>query len=108
MQAKTPYEEEEENMFLVLTRYVKDIQEVDKLLPAHSAFLDGYCAQKKVIFSGRRNPRIGGAILFRAETEDEVRAILAEDPFSVNGVTECEYYEIIPTKYDEDFAGFVI
>ena len=35
MQAKTPYEEEEENMFLVLTRYVKDMQEVDKLLPAH-------------------------------------------------------------------------
>lgn len=94
-------------MFLVLTTYAKGMEEVDKFLPAHSAFLDKYYAQKKIIFSGRRNPRVGGAILFRVETEDEVKAILAEDPFRVNGVTECEYYEIIPTKYDDEFAGFL-
>lgn len=95
-------------MFLVLTKYVKGTEDVDKFLPAHSAFLDRYYAQKKIIFSGRRNPRVGGAILFKVATEDEVKAILAEDPFRINGVTECEYYEIIPTKYDEDFAVFAL
>ena len=41
-------------MFLVLTKYVKPMEEVDKFLPAHSEFLDKYYAQKKIIFSGRR------------------------------------------------------
>lgn len=95
-------------MFMVLTTYVKGMDEVDKFLPAHSAFLDKYYAQKKIIFSGRRNPRIGGAILFKVNTEAEVNAILAEDPFRINGITKCEYYEIIPTKYDEDFTQFTL
>lgn len=94
-------------MFLVLTKYVKATEEVDRFLPEHSAFLDKYYAQKKVIFSGRRNPRVGGAIMFNVKTMSEVEAILSEDPFRRNGVTECEIYEIIPTKYDEGFASFV-
>lgn len=94
-------------MFLVLTKYVKRMEEVDKFLPVHSEFLDKYYAQKKIIFSGRRNPRVGGAILFNVKDEAEVASILSEDPFRRNGVTECEIYEIIPTKYDEAFTTFV-
>ena len=94
-------------MFLVLTKYVKPMEEIDKFLPAHSEFLDKYYAQKKINFSGRRNPRVGGAILFNVKDEADVATILSEDPFRRNGVTECEIYEIIPTKYDEAFTTFV-
>ena len=90
-----------------MTKYAKGTDEVDKYLAAHSAFLDKYYAQEKIIFSGRRNPRIGGAILFNVNTKEEVDAMLSEDPFRQNGITECEYYEIIPTKYDERFAEFI-
>lgn len=37
-------------MFLVLTKYVKRMEEVDKFLPVHSEFLDKYYAQKKSFF----------------------------------------------------------
>lgn len=37
-------------MFLVLTKYVKPMEEVDKFLAAHSEFLDKYYAQKKSFF----------------------------------------------------------
>lgn len=94
-------------MFIVLTKYVKSTEDVDKFLPAHSEFLDKYYAQGKVIFSGRRNPRIGGAIMFNVATEVEVMSILSEDPFRRNGITECEIYEIIPTKYADAFKAFV-
>lgn len=94
-------------MFLVLTKYVRPIEDVDKFLPAHSEFLDKYYALGKVIFSGRRNPRTGGAILFNVGTEAEVSEILSHDPFRKNGVTECELYEIIPTKYADAFKKFV-
>lgn len=94
-------------MFLVITEYLKNIEDVEKYLPAHSAFLDKYYAQKKIIFSGRRNPRIGGAIMFNVDSEAEVQSILSEDPFKRNGIAKYELYEFIPTKYDERFSTFI-
>lgn len=94
-------------MFLVLTEYIKGAGEADKYMSEHSAFLDRFYAQGKIIFSGRRNPRTGGAILFNVETEAETEAILEEDPFRRFGVTKCSIYEIVPTKYADGFAQFV-
>lgn len=94
-------------MFLVITTYKKPVEEIEKFLPAHSAFLDKYYESKQVIFSGRRNPRIGGMILFNVEKQSDVLSIIEKDPFKQNGIAEYELFEFIPTKYDEGFAKFV-
>lgn len=94
-------------MFLVITTYKKSVDEIEKFLPAHSAFLDKYYESKKVIFSGRRNPRIGGMILFNVEKQNDVLSIIEKDPFKQNGIAEYELFEFIPTKYDEKFGSFV-
>lgn len=94
-------------MFLVLTTYAKPIEEIEKFLPAHSAHLDNYYKSKKIIFSGRRNPRIGGIILFNVDSKNEVLAIIEKDPFKQNGCAEYEITEFFPTKYDEDFGKYV-
>lgn len=94
-------------MFLVVTEYQKGVEEIERFLPAHSAFLEQYYQQKKVVFSGRRNPRVGGMILFNVGTEQEVEGILAQDPFKQNGIAAYNIMEFIPTKYDERFACFL-
>lgn len=94
-------------MFLVLTTYAKPIEEIEKFLPAHSAHLDDYYKSKKIIFSGRRNPRTGGIILFNVGSKEEVLEIIQKDPFRQNGCADYEITEFIPTKYDEDFGRFV-
>ncbi|SDE88946.1 YciI family protein [Sporomusa acidovorans] len=94
-------------MFLVITTYQKSIDQIEKFLPAHSAFLDNYYASKQIIFSGRRNPRIGGMILFNVEKQSDVLAIIEKDPFNVNGIAKYELFEFIPTKYDKDFEKFI-
>jgi len=94
-------------MVIMILKYVKPLEEIDKLLVAHQAFLDGYFKQKKFICAGRQNPRVGGVILANVGSVDEAKAIAKEDPFAVNNVAEYDFIEFAPGKYDEGFACFL-
>nr|WP_315257724.1 YciI family protein [uncultured Flavobacterium sp.] len=73
----------------------------------HVQFLDKYYTEKKFIFSGRKNPRTGGVILVRDVDREMLQEIIKQDPFYQNEIADYEITEIIPTKYDEDFAVFI-
>ncbi len=94
-------------MFIVSLVYKKDISEVEKFIEQHIQFLNKYYADKKFIFSGRKNPRTGGVILVRNVDRKELNNIIKEDPFYQNEIAEYDITEVIPTKYDEDFASFI-
>lgn len=94
-------------MILAVTTYQKPLEEIDRYLTDHSAHLDRYYREKKIIFSGRRDPRIGGIILFNVPKMEEALSIIEKDPFKINGLAEYELFNFIPTKYDNDFASFI-
>ncbi|MGT2949669.1 YciI family protein [Streptococcus devriesei] len=94
-------------MYIVSLNYVKPLEDVEKYLEAHVAFLDKYYESGNFIASGRKNPRTGGIILCNAESEDELNTILAEDPFSRNAIAEYEVTEFFPSKFAEGFEAFV-
>lgn len=94
-------------MFIVSLSYKKDISEVEKFIELHVQFLIKQYADKKIIFSGRKNPRTGGVILFRNVDKEELTDILNQDPFYQNEIADYDITEVIPTKYDEDFACFI-
>lgn len=94
-------------MFIVSLTYIKPIEEVEKHIPEHIAFLDKYYALQKFICSGRKNPRTGGIIVANNVTESELREIIKEDPFWKHEIASFELIEFIPTKYDKRFEAFV-
>lgn len=94
-------------MFLVLVTYLKPLEEVDRWLPEHLAFLERNYERTSIIFSGRRTPRVGGVILINLETEEDVRRFIGEDPFYVNQIAEYNIIEFTPTKYDSRFSSFI-
>ncbi|MDF3025994.1 MAG: cyclohydrolase [Fluviicola sp.] len=94
-------------MFIVSLSYKKDINEVEKFIEPHMQFLIKLYEDKKIIFSGRKNPRTGGVILFRNVEKEALTNILKQDPFYQNEVADYDITEVIPTKYDEDFACFI-
>jgi uncharacterized protein YciI len=94
-------------MFIVSLSYKKDIGEVEKFLEPHLQFLTKHYADKKIIFSGRKNPRTGGVILFHSVDRESLKDILTQDPFYQNEIADYDIVEVIPTKYDEDFACFI-
>lgn len=94
-------------MYIVSLNYVKPLEDVEKYLEAHVAFIDKYYGSGNFIASGRKNPRTGGIILCKAESENELNTILSEDPFNVNAIAEYEITEFFPSKFAEGFEAFV-
>ncbi|MBV8637702.1 MAG: hypothetical protein JO322_06415 [Candidatus Eremiobacteraeota bacterium] len=85
-------------MFLLISRYLKPPEEVDRWLPAHREFLDRHYAAGQFLVSGPFVPRTGGIIVTMPMRREEVDAILAEDPFVREGVSEYDVLEMKPTK----------
>jgi uncharacterized protein YciI len=90
-------------MFLLLSRYVKPLEEVDRFIPEHRAFLERYYAQGLFIVSGPMQPRKGGVIVTADAPRATIDAILAEDPFVRERISEYEIIEFTATKRAERF-----
>ena len=94
-------------MVLIISQYVKPIEAVDAMLARHREFLDRCYQQSKFIFSGPQVPRVGGVILANVASVNEARQIMEKDPFYVNGISEHQYIEFSPIKYDDRFLCFI-
>lgn len=79
-------------LFLDILKYVRPVEEVDAQLEPHRDWLKRGFASGHFLMAGRRDPRIGGVILIKAETLEEARALAAADPFITEGVAE---YDLI-------------
>lgn len=90
-------------MFLLLSRYVKTVEEIDRVLPEHRAFLDRYYKNGLFILSGPQEPRVGGVIVTADVPRSTIEAALAEDPFVREGVSEYQIVEFKITKQADWF-----
>ncbi len=86
-------------MFIAILTYKKPLSEVDRFLAAHRDFLAKHYAAGDFIASGPQIPRLGGVIMMKADSREAVDAIIAEDPFHVNGIADYQIVEFTPTMF---------
>ena len=91
-------------MYLIILTYQKDLNEVEKHLEAHRAYLDKHYASGYFVASGMQVPRTGGVILCKASNRGEVEGIIAQDPFYEHQIATYQIIEFTPTKYAEAFG----
>ena len=70
-------------MFVIVSKYLKELQEIDEKHSAHARFLEGYYRSGRFLASGRTNPALGEIILARGESREEI-----EDIFRINFESE--------------------
>ena len=75
------------------------MSEVDRFLAAHREYLAEHYAAGDFIASGPQTPRIGGVIMIKAEKHTAVDAIIAKDPFNINGIADYQIVEFTPTMF---------
>ncbi|HEX8694849.1 MAG TPA: YciI family protein [Longimicrobium sp.] len=92
-------------MFILLSKYLKPLDEVERHLPAHREFLDRFYREGKFLASGPREPHTGAVILADAASELEAMKIVCEDPFFTEKVAEYEVVRFTPTRHDPRLAG---
>jgi uncharacterized protein YciI len=84
-------------MFLILLTYKKPLNEIDKLVAAHMAWLAEHYATGEFLLSGRKQPRTGGVILTNAHSRSRAEEIAHSDPFVRHDAADCEIVEFIAT-----------
>lgn len=81
-------------MFALICRYLKPLDEVDRHLDPHIAWIARNAAEGRILLTSSRRPRTGGLMLATAADQTEIEAMIAEDPFIVNGVAEYEILDV--------------
>ena len=82
---------------------LKTVEDVDKFLDAHRAFLRTLIAQKILVCSGPKIPRTGGFILLNATSREDAVNIMAMDPYVLNGLAR---YDVIEFELKSCTEGF--
>ncbi|WP_317854590.1 YciI family protein [Chakrabartyella piscis] len=94
-------------MFIIDLTYTAPLEQLDAVMADHRAFLERNIELGKIICAGRKNPRVGGAIIANVASEEEARALAGEDPFFQNNLAEYTFTDVIVVKYADDFAPFM-
>ena len=92
-------------MFLLLARYTRPIEEVDRLLEDHKAWIGRN--SDRILLTAREQPLIGGLILARAASAEEIWEMIGEDPFHASGVAEYEVREYRPARAAPGLEGLL-
>jgi uncharacterized protein YciI len=91
-------------MYVLLVHYLRPVEEVDRFLDGHFAFLNACYQRGTFIVSGPRIERhLGGVILAKAASEEGLRSLIAEDPFVQQGLAR---YEIVSFRVTRRAPGF--
>lgn len=95
-------------MFIAILKYKKPLEEVDRFLQVHRDYLAEHYAAGNFISSGPQTPRVGGVIMIKAENRIAVDAIIAQDPFNINGIADYQIVEFTPTMFCDDILKNIL
>lgn len=85
-------------MYIVSLTYTASLERIDDALPAHRAFLDAQFAAGLFIAAGPTVPRDGGVIVASNMERTRLDAILASDPFALQGLAAYTVTEFKATR----------
>jgi len=85
-------------MFIISINYIKPLEEIERYLNAHIAYLNTQYQKGHFIASGRKEPRTGGIIFSKITDKNKLVKILDNDPFKINKLANYNIIEFIPTK----------
>lgn len=95
-------------MFIAILTYKKPLSEVDQFLAAHREYLAKHYAAGDFIASGPQTPRVGGVIMIKANDRIAVEAIIAQDPFNINGIADYQIIDFSPTMFCNDILKTIL
>jgi uncharacterized protein YciI len=84
-------------MLILSLTYIAPLDQVDRHVAAHMAWVKQGYDSGMFLASGRKDPRTGGVILARGERK-AVEAHTATDPFAIAGVATYNITEVVLSR----------
>ena len=91
-------------MFILSLTYIAPLEDADKHMEAHMAWVKAGYEQGLFLASGRKVPRTGGVVLARGERA-ALERMCSDDPFTVHGIAEYEITEVAFTTVAPGFES---
>jgi uncharacterized protein YciI len=89
-------------MFVIELTYKAPLSEIDASMAAHVRFLKKYYAAGNFLISGRKIPRDGGIIVAVAKSQEDIEAIIREDPFCARGLADFRIIQFRASQRADD------
>jgi len=80
-------------MFVIELIYKAELEEIDRAMKAHVAFLNKHYAAGTFLVSGRKIPRDGGVILAVGPSRSAIEDVMRQDPFTSRGLADFRVIE---------------
>lgn len=87
-------------MFIIDIHYTAPLEEVDKHIDGHVAYLKKYSDNNTFLIAGRKTPRTGGILIANVASREEVEKIITEDPFYQHKVAEMTITEFAHARHN--------
>jgi uncharacterized protein YciI len=84
--------------FVIEITYLAKLAKIDEVLPEHRAFLQTGYDRGWLLMSGPQNPRIGGFIIARAPSQEELETFFKNDPYQQKNMAAYRFIEFQPVK----------
>jgi uncharacterized protein YciI len=94
-------------MFVLIARYTKPAEEVDRLLDGHRAWITRNMKAGTILLTARQVPLTGGLILARGESPEEIWEMVGEDPFHSSGSAQYEVLQFQPVRAAPGLEGLL-
>lgn len=93
--------------FIVIITYTASLDKIDEILPKHREFLQKGYNKGMLLFSGPRNPRVGGIAAAKAESIEEIENFFNSDPYKLYKAAEYEFIEFDPVKHQDFLKDWI-
>jgi len=93
--------------YVIVLTYIKPLEEIDRHIADHVQWLNQGYEAGVFLASGRRVPRVGGVILARGESIEDLQLRLSRDPFQQPGLASCEIIPFEASKCAQMLQGIL-
>jgi|LADL02.1.fsa_nt_gi uncharacterized protein YciI len=84
--------------FLIEIDYTAPIEIINTLVTEHRAFLQTGYDKGWLLMSGPKNPKIGGIVIARAPSMQEIQTFFFNDPYQQHNAATYRFVEFEPVK----------
>ena len=85
--------------FLVDIHYLLPFEQLTDILPEHRAFLQTGYDMGILLMSGPKEPRTGGFVIARSESQATLESFFENDPYKTKKVASHSFLEFNPVKF---------
>jgi uncharacterized protein YciI len=86
------------SLFVIIIRYLVSLEEIDKAMQSHVAYLDRHFDNGDFLVAGRQVPRTGGIIIAQVKDRNTLEKIIKQDPFVKRKLASTDIIEFAASK----------